>query len=93
MNFQTQSENWLQHLETRKKNPVKPSSLAQFRSHLNWLIPKMGDVPLNLVNNKLTRDVLSKLSVSPKTVSCYATTIKAIVGSALDDDEMEFRFS
>ena len=84
--FLEQSGWWLSSIQTRKRDPIKPSSAAQFKSHLNTLLPKIGAVPLNEVNNKTLRELVPKLAGSPKTIQCLLGTVKSVVASAQDDD-------
>lgn len=86
MNFQTQSEEWLAGLSSRKKNPVKPSSLVQFRSFLRTLVPLIGARQLEEINNRALRELVGKLRGSPKTISCYLGVVKSVVASVLDED-------
>ena len=84
--FQEQSEQWLMNLSARRKNPIKPSSLAQFRSHLRRLNDRIGGMPLEEVTNRTMKDLATVLPGSPKTIQCYLTTAKAIVASAVDSE-------
>ena len=86
LTFGEQAEVWLNNLQTRKRDPVKQSTAIQFRSHLNILLPLVGDTPLASVNNRALRELVPKLKGSAKTIQCYLTTTKAIVGSLVDED-------
>lgn len=86
LTFREQAEVWLNNLQTRKRDPIKPVTAIQFRSHLNTLLPLIGDTPLASVNNRALKELVPKLRGSPKTVQCFLTTTKAVVGSLLDED-------
>lgn len=84
--FAEQSETWLTYSQNRKRDPIKPSSATQFKSHLKFLNARIGQLPLSEVNNRVLKELAPKIQGSPKTVQCYLATAKAVVGSALDDD-------
>ena len=86
MTFNEQSERWMHEMQTRKRNPIKPSSAAAFRSHLNWLQPRIGKMELSEVTNRTLKELVPHIVGSPKTVSCYLATVKAVVASALDEN-------
>jgi hypothetical protein len=86
MTFTEQSEQWMHSIQTRKRNPIKPSSAAAFRSHLNWLQPRIGALPLADITNRTLKELVPSIEGSPKTVQCYLATVKAVVASALDEN-------
>jgi len=86
MTFQEQSEEWIAGLAARKKSPVKPSSLIQFRCFLRKLNPLIGGLPLEEINNRTLRELVGKLRGSPKTIQCQLGVVKAVVASVLDED-------
>jgi len=50
--FRKQAEWWLNHVQNRKRKPVKTSTALGFTSYINnWLNPNIGDLPLSSVNN------------------------------------------
>jgi integrase len=84
--FSQQADYWLKNIQTRARNPVKPSTVAQFKSHLKWLNPRIGEVLISEINNKTLRGLVPHLDRSPQTILCYLGTVKAVIASALDDD-------
>jgi integrase len=84
--FEEQSQFWLHELQFRKRSPAKISSIAQFKSHIAWLVPQIGAVPLSEITNRLLKELVPKITGSPKTIQCYLSTVKAVVASALDED-------
>jgi hypothetical protein len=48
--FHQQAEWWLNYIQTRKRNPVKPKTAASWKDCLKkWLNPNLGDMPLSSV--------------------------------------------
>lgn len=88
MIFSKQSELWLDQLRGRKKNPVKPSSLVQFQSQLRYINRHLGERTLASLGNKDLRVLAESTAtfLSPKTIQCYLTTVKAVIASAVDED-------
>lgn len=84
--FSEQSEIWLSNIVTRRRNPVKKSSVVAFRSHLNWWNPRIGNKLLSEINNRTLKELVPQINGQSKTVLCYVSTVKAVVGSALDDN-------
>ncbi len=90
--FRQQSEWWLCHLQDRKRKPVKPHTISSWKSHLKWINPRLGDVPLSNVNNLALKGLVSdmvKAEFSPKTIWNYAQVVKMVVASAIGDDGEE----
>jgi integrase len=87
--FREQSERWLKHVQTRKRNPVASSTVETWRSCLNkWLNPNIGDLPLSDVNNATLKSTVAKMSdggLSPKSINNYAQVVKMVVASAVSD--------
>jgi integrase len=87
--FRQQSEWWIKHVQDRKRRPVKPHTVTSWKSHLAWINPVLGDVPLSSVNNNALKDLVSKMSTdgfSPKSIWNYAQVVKMVVASAIGDD-------
>jgi len=87
--FRQQGERWLQHVQERKRRPVKPHTVSTWKSHLKWINPRLGDAPLCSVNNLALKGLVTEMSdagFSPKTISNYAQVVKMVVASAIGDD-------
>ena len=59
--FRDQAEIWLVNVSTRKRKPIKPHTLRTWASHLYWLNSKIGDTPLNAINNGACRRLVQEM--------------------------------
>jgi integrase len=87
--FRQQSEAWIRHVQDRKRKPVKPKTITSWKSHLVWINPKVGNMPLSSVNNLALRDLVSQMTEAqfqPKTIWNYSQVVKMVVASAIGDD-------
>jgi integrase len=94
--FQQQAEWWLQHVQTRKRKPVKPHTVSSWKSHLKWINPRLGAVPLADVNNLALKNLVAEMAAarndddtprfSAKSISNYAQVVKMVVASAIGDN-------
>ena len=88
--FRQQAEWWLNHVQTRKRKPIKPATAAGFESYLNkWLRPSLGDIPVSSVNNLAVRGLVTKMAdagMSPKMVSNVVQVVKMVVASAVNEN-------
>jgi hypothetical protein len=91
--FRKQAEWWLDHVQTRKRKPIKPATADGFRSYLNkWLNPFLGDLPLSSVNNLIVKGLVTHMMetrMSPKTVGNVIQVVKMVVGSAVNENGEE----
>ena len=87
--FRQQADRWIEHVQDRKRKPVKPHTVTSWKSHLAWINPVLGDVPLTDVNNNALRKLVAKMTedgFSPKTIWNYTQVVKMVVASAIGDD-------
>jgi integrase len=88
--FRKQAEWWLNHVQTRKRKPIKPATALGFTSYLRtWLYPNLGDLPLSSVNNLVARDLvaeMTKAGVSPKMVTNVVQVVKMVVASHVNEN-------
>lgn len=88
--FHQQAERWMDHIQTRKREPVSGATAAGYRSYLNnWLNPNLGDLPLAAVDNKAGKELVTKLyaaDLAPKTILEIVGAMKEVVASAIDSD-------
>ena len=90
--FRQQSEWWIRHVQDRKRKPAKAHTVSSWKSHLRWINPWLGDMPLSSVNNLALKGLVSEMSkadFSPKTIWNYVQVVKMIVASAIGDDGEE----
>ena len=88
--FQDQAERWIAALPTRRRRPVKPSTIVGWRVALhNWILPTIGELPLADVSNAALKLLIEKMAVgglAPKTIVTYSQTVKMVVASAVDSE-------
>ncbi len=88
--FRKQGEWWLNHIQHRKRRPIKPATLIGFRSYLkNWINPNIGDVPLSSVNNLVAKNLVTTMmdaGLSPKMCSNVIQVVKMVVASAVNEN-------
>src|ERR1700733_11882375 len=83
---------WLEHSKTRKRNPLKESSLAVYESYADrWITPLLGDVLLAEFTPLVMKNFVTKISVSlgPKSVNELVSFAKSIVSSVRDEQGLE----
>jgi integrase len=92
--FRQQSEQWLKQLENRKRRPVKERTISNWRSHLKYLNARIGDLPLQQVDNKALRQLVTQMTTelknerlrySAKSIRNHVQVVKLVVGSALNE--------
>ena len=87
--FRSQAEWWLEHIQKRKRKPVKPKTAASWRDCLRkWLNPHLGDLPLSAVDNLAVKELVSKMAaagLAPKSIHNYVQVVKMVVASAVND--------
>lgn len=90
MNLQKQSELYWDRITTRRRNPVKGSTLSAYRCYLNkWIVPNMGHLDLSQVENGEMKKFVATLSsagLSPAMIDGVTFCVKAVVASAVDEN-------
>src|SRR5208282_1960004 len=90
MNFQEQSQVFLTSRTTRRRSPIKPSTLSCYQSRINnHILPAIGTTDLVGFGNGAMKEFASGLSrkgLGPKTVLETVLLVQLIVGSALSLD-------
>ena len=88
--FREQAKIWLEEMQSRKRDPVKPATIAGWKNCLDkWTLPVLGEMQLADVNNPAAKVLVARMSdanLSPKTMANVVQTVKMIVASATDDD-------
>lgn len=90
--FRQQATWFLEHVKNRKRKPIKPATATSWTSHLAWINPVLGDMPLSSVNNLALKELVSKMSdagFSPKTMHNYLQVVKMVVASAVNEQGEE----
>ena len=83
--FREQSEQWIEHAQTRKRNPIGESYAITIQGALDkWILFAIGDLPLGGIDNLSVKPLIDKMAksgLSPRTVSKYIEHVKQIVAS------------
>jgi integrase len=90
--FEQQAEKWLERVKTRKRRPIKPATASSWTSHLAWINPVLGDIPLASVNNLALKALVCKMAeagFTPKTMHNYLQVAKMVVASAVNEQGEE----
>lgn len=87
--FKQQAELFMDHVQTRKRKPVKPATAKSWLNCVKkWLNPNLGAVPLSVVNNPLLKELVSHMAnakLSAKTIHNYVQIAKMVVASAVNE--------
>ncbi len=90
MNFQEQSQVFLAGRTARNRNPIKPSTLATYKSRIDThILPAIGPKDLESFGNGAMREFARGLTangLSPKTVLEVVLLVQLIVASAISED-------
>ena len=85
------SEAWLDHIATRKRRPLKQSSLATMRSWVNSrIVPALGSTEVRKIGVAVLREFIEELhadQLSPKTQNEIAAVVKAIIGNCKNSEQ------
>ena len=60
--FRQQAEWWIQHMQDRRRKPVKPLTVSSWKSHLRWINPRLGDASVSNVNNLALKGLVSEMA-------------------------------
>lgn len=86
--IETQFDCFIRHLETRKRRPAKPATIASTRSlYTRWVGPAIGSLALCQVENpavKLVVDGMALAGKAPASIRQAEHLVKAILKSAVD---------
>ncbi len=93
MNIRQQSEAFLESLQSRRRNPIKPRTLKAYQSYLRtWIVPLVGGEDLAKFENgsmKKFVGMLAETDLSPATTVSVVNCLKCVIGSALDENGNE----
>ena len=91
--FREQAEAWIGGLAVRKRRPVKPATLRNYRHSLDhWVLPTLGERPLSDVGNGAMRELIQKMTesgLSAKSIVIHAAVVRLVMASALSKDGEE----
>ena len=87
------AKQWVEKCRTRKRRPIKPSTLCNWESILdNHLLPVLGSTALSSVDNlamKVLVGGLVRRGLSPQTVKNIVQVAKLVKASAVDENGNE----
>lgn len=89
--FRRQAETWLKSLSARKRNPLEQTTIDTRRYALDkWVHPFFDGRLVAEVNNRSMKEFVEHIShLSPATIRDYSNIVKAVVGSAIDENGEE----
>ena len=90
--FEQQSKAFIQSIQTRKRNPVKPATVAKYEACLKHALSLFGNRNLSQVNNsdlKVLVKMLSDEGLSASTITGVAVVVKLVVASAVNEQGEE----
>lgn len=90
MTFKQQSDIFMVLIGSRKREPVKQSTLIAYKSLLaKWIIPAIGGKFLADIQNGSVKpliDIMSKAGKSPQTITSAIGLVKAVMKSVVDEN-------
>jgi len=87
--FRAQAATWLASLATRRRKPVKQSTIHSWRQALNkWVLPNLGDRLLSDVGNTALKELTEMLDagLSTQSIVNYTKVAKMVVASAVSSE-------
>ena len=85
--FSKQADIYLAAIASRKRDPVKATSLATIRSLIRAALPVLGKLKIEDIRSgelKTLAEVLDQEKYSPNTIQSVLTTVKMIIASDVD---------
>lgn len=92
MTFKTQSDAFLKQIQTRRRNPVKPSTLSSYKSRLNRILVVLGETELSQIENGVMKTFVAGLvkdGLSASAINSLVSLVKEVIASAVDDNGNE----
>lgn len=85
--FAQQSEIYLTQIKARRRNPLKPTSLATISSLVETVKPFIGEMQLETIHNGALKDLVAILDKTyrPNTIQSILMTVKQVVASDRDE--------
>lgn len=81
---------WLNHLQTRRRRPIKRSSSTTFESYIDkWILPRLGNLEVGRVGLPVLKNFVGQLNdadLSPKTQNEIVSCVKAVIAHCSDED-------
>src|SRR5580692_750439 len=91
LTFREQSETWLENSLTRRRKPIRQTSVVTIQGALDkWILPEIGDLPLSeTAKYPVMKALVAKMNaanLSPQTVNSYFRMAASVVESVEDAD-------
>jgi integrase len=91
MNFKTQAQIFLIMAQSRKRNPLRASTVLKYQSDLNThILPFLGEKDLGGIENGVLKALVSSVGdLAPSTIQGIASLVKQVISSAVDQNGNE----
>src|SRR5258706_11525684 len=93
--FQQQADWWIEAIEDgrvlhrRKRTKMKPATIAGYKCGVEWLIPRIGNLPLANIKNATAKELVAKMKdagLADKSIVSYFQVLQSVVASAVNDE-------
>jgi integrase len=88
--MQSAASSWLNHLQNRRRRPIKISSAKTFESYLDkWILPRLGDLEVRNIGVAVLRGFIGQLDearLSAKTQNEIVSCVKALITHCADEE-------
>jgi len=93
--FKQQAQWWLDEMRAgrivsrRKREPIKPATLAGYEAAVNWLKEIIGETPLADIKNEVAKQLVIKMraaNLSDKTIVNYIHVLQSVIASVVNDE-------
>lgn len=90
--FRDQGEAWLKSLATQKRKRIEQTTIDNRRYALDkWLYPGLGSRTLGEITNRTVKELVETMAakLAASSIRDYVNVVKAVVGSAIDENSGE----
>jgi hypothetical protein len=88
--FEVQAAIWLKSLPARRRRPLKPATISNWKHSLEkWVLPTLGDRLLADISNGALRELVDKMAtagLAPKSIVSHSSVVKMVLASAVNSD-------
>jgi len=93
--FRQQAEWWIKAIEDgrvlhrRKRTKMKPATIAGYKCGIEWLTPRIGNLPLANIKNATAKELIASMKeakLADKTIVSYFQVLQSVVASAVNDE-------
>ena len=87
--FESYAERWIHNRRNSRGEPLRPSTRDKYLSSLRvHVYPTFGDTPLDEITRAAVREWHESLTAGPAAKAHAYTTIRTILNTAVDEDEL-----